>query len=94
MHSNADQSVKKAGLQTHLFHSSPQTVTSGTKSRQTKAREIDKVKNHENHDWHKACFADCVTVQCLVGVVKCQVAVVCVSESLGHDAQHFQVHLL
>ena len=53
------QSAKQAGLQCFAPHlrQSPVALKAGRQNQ----REPDKVKNHENHDWHEACFADCVT---------------------------------
>ena len=51
----------QAGLQTHLLHLSPQTVTSDSKSRQTKA---NKVKNHKSDDWHEFAVLLCKPSGC------------------------------
>ena len=58
-----------AGLQTHLFHSTSQAGTSNTKAGRQNIKEPDKVKEHGNHVWHKARFAEvssgCGQVACV-----------------------------
>ena len=50
--------ICQAGLQTHLLHPSSQASTSNSKAGRQNLKEPDKVKEHGNHGWHKACFAE------------------------------------
>ena len=84
------QLERQAGLQTHLLHSSPEKVTSDTKSMQTKPKRI-RQGQEPGLQGTLCCLRYCAYP---VGVVKWQVAAVGGSESTGLHEDRLDCHTI